>query len=339
MSPVPSEAIALADLERLLAASLGAAGTAPANAASVARALAAAERDGQVGHGVSRLKSYISQVRAGKIDGRATPVATLTRPATLTIDAAHGFAYPALDVAVDRLPALARASGIAAAAVFRSHHAGAVGLVVERLAREGLLAIMTANTPPAMAPWGGRTPLLGTNPLAFATPRSGGEPIVIDLALTEVARGKIVAAANKGEPIPEGWAIDREGAPTTDAKAALDGALLPAGGAKGAALAVMVEVLAAAVTGAHFAAEASSFLDATGPPPATGQLLIAIEAGAFQSASDSLDRIGVLAAMIEAEPGARLPGARRLAMRARAGRDGVVLSREVLAELRALAAG
>jgi (2R)-3-sulfolactate dehydrogenase (NADP+) len=324
------------DLERLVAAALETAGTSAPNASSVARALVAAEIDGQSGHGLSRVASYVAQVRVGKVDGRAVPTCERTRTATLAIDAAHGFAYPALDLAVSHLPAVARETGVAAAGLRRSHHAGALGLVAERLADAGLVTLMFANTPSAMAPYGGKRALFGTNPIAFAAPRRDGPPIVIDLALSEVARGKILAAAQKGEAIPAGWALDKDGRPTTDPKAALAGTLLPSGGAKGAALALMVELLAAAITGAHFASEASAFLDDKGPPPATGQLIIALDGGAL-GASDGLpDRVAVLADAIEAESGARVPGARRHALRAEARRIGLRVTPRVIKEIEAL---
>ena len=327
----------VADLERLVARALERAGTAEAIAATVARALVAAEVDGQKGHGLSRVASYAAQVRCGKIDGRAVPVARRPRSGTIAIDAALGFAYPALDLAVALMPTVAREAGIAAAGIARSHHAGALGLVAERLADAGLVALLFANTPTAMAPWGGRRGLFGTNPIAFAAPRHNGPPIVIDLALSEVARGRILAAAQKREAIPAGWAVDRHGQPTTDAEAALLGTLLPMGGAKGAALALMVELLAAAVTGGRFAHEASSFLDADGGSPSTGQLIIAFDASALGGGADCAARASELAAMIEAEPGARLPGSRRHSLRTAARREGVRVDAPTLAALQRLA--
>ena len=195
----------------------------------------------------------------------------------LAIDAAHGFAYPAIDLAVAELPALAAELGIATASIRRSNHCGETGLPCEALARKGLVALLFANTPGAMAPWGGREPVFGTNPIAFAAPLQGREPAVVDLALSKVARGPIAAAKQRGESIPEGWALDAEGNATTDADKALQGSMIPLGDAKGAALAFMVEVLAACLPGANLAFEASSFLDGNGPPPATGQLLLAID--------------------------------------------------------------
>ena len=336
MSGTATPLITPAELERTIARALEAAGTNQRNAASVARALTAAEIDGQKGHGLSRVPGYAAQVRAGKVEGKAEAVATLIRPGTLRIDAAHGFAYPALDLAAGALPAIARAQGIAAAGISRSHHAGALGLVAERIASEGCLALVFANTPSAMAAWGGRRAVFGTNPVAFAAPRTGQPPVVVDLALSEVARSKIVAAAAKGEAIPEGWAVDEHGAPTTDAKTALKGTLLPAGGAKGAALALMVEVLAAALTGSRLAFEASSFLDDKGGPPGTGQLIVAIDTAAFNTAGAVNDRMEILANAVASEAGVRLPGSNRAALRLAARRDGVQVDRKLLAEVKAL---
>jgi (2R)-3-sulfolactate dehydrogenase (NADP+) len=255
----------------------------------------------------------------------------------LLVDVRNGFAYPAFDLAIARLPELAKASGIAAAGFTRSHHFGVAGYHVERLAEAGLVALACGNTPSAIAPWGGRRPLYGTNPIAFAAPLRGRAPIVVDLALSQVARGKILTAAQKGEAIPEGWAVDEQGRPTTDAAAALKGALQPIGGAKGAALALMVEVLSVALTGARFGFEASSFFDAEGPPPGVGQLLIAIDGSAFAGADVLAERGAAVAGMIEGDAQARLPGARRLALREKAKSEGVTVDARLLADVRAMA--
>lgn len=304
--------VSIEEAEALVSMALRAADVSEDNAASVARALVAAEVDGQAGHGLSRVASYAAQARTGKVDGHATPMARQERPAYLSVDAANGFAFPAIDLAADRLIRLAPETGVAAAAIRRSHHAGQLGAHVERLAEAGLVALMVANTPKAMAPWGGREALFGTNPIAFAAPAPGA-PLVIDLSLSKVARGKVMAASKRGEPIPEGWALDAEGRATTDADAALNGTMIPAGEAKGAALALIVEVLAASLTGAHNSHRATSFFDAEGAPPGVGQLIVAFAPGGGFGA-----RIAGLLADIEAQEGARLPGASRLAARAKA---------------------
>lgn len=331
-----TETLTLDEADALVRGALEAASTAPANAAHVARALVGAEAEGQSGHGLSRVASYAAQARCGKVAGFAAPVAETARPGLLRVDARHGFAYPALALARERLGPMARAQGIACAVVQASHHCGALGQQVEALAETGLVALMVANAPKAMAPWGGREPLFGTNPIAFAAPVADAAPLVIDLSLSKVARGKVMTASKLGRPIPEGWALDPEGQPTTDAKAALAGTMIPMGDAKGAALALMVEVLAGALAGPHFSFEASSFFDAEGPPPGVGQVLIAIDpAGAAEGLPA---RMAALLAAITAQDGARVPGAKRLAARAAAARDGLVVPRRVVREVRDLAA-
>ena len=323
----------LAQAEALVVATLTRCRTGAGNAGSVARALVGAEADGHIGHGLARVPTYAAQAKAGKVDGFAKPSLEWRRPAAAIVDAGNGFAYPAIDLALAGLPAAARHYGIAAAAITRSHHCGVVGHPVERLADAGFLALMFANTPGAIAPWGGAKAVFGTNPIAFACPLPGRPPIVVDLSLSKGTRGAILVAKQKGETIPPDWALDAQGKPTTDATAALAGTMLPLGDAKGTALALMVEVLAAGLTGSHFAAEASSFLDAEGPPPGTGQLLIAFDPSAF---GGTLDHFAALAAAIEAQPGARLPGARRLAAREKAAREGVTVTDTLLAEIAAV---
>jgi (2R)-3-sulfolactate dehydrogenase (NADP+) len=220
------------------------------------------------------------------------------------------------------------------APIRRSHHCGAAGHVVERLAEEGLVALIFANTPAAIAPWGGSRGVFGTNPIAFSCPLEDAPPIVVDLSLSKVARGNVLAAKQRGERIPEGWALDEAGRATTDPDAALRGTMLPFGEAKGTALALMVELLAAGLTGASFAAEASSFLDDQGGPPDTGQLIIAIDPQAF--GGHPIKRFGVLARMIEDQPGARLPGRRRLALREKARVEGLAIPDAVLKQIASL---
>jgi (2R)-3-sulfolactate dehydrogenase (NADP+) len=326
------------ELKTLVTRAFVANATAPENAVSVATALVGAEVDGQVGHGLSRVPAYAAQARSGKVNGRAVPRATRTAPAAVVVDAADGFAYPAIDLALREIAQLAPATGIAAAAIHHSHHFGVAGRHVERLAEQGLIGLIFGNSPKAIAPWGGKAALFGTNPIAFAAPRRAGSPLVIDLSLSKVARGKIMVAAQRGEAIPEGWALDAEGKPTTDAKAALDGAMLPMGDAKGAALVLMVEILAAALTGSSFGFEASSFFDAEGAPPRVGQFMIAIEPRPFAGLAFA-DRVERLIEAILAQPGARLPGVRRLAERDAAKTGTLRVDAKLLAEIETLAKG
>ena len=328
--------LSLAEAEALALEALLASRTSADNAAPTARALVAAEADGQGGHGLSRVPSYALQSRAGKVNGFATPRVEQIAGAALRVDGGFGFAYPAIDAAIEALAPLAREQGIAVAAMHRSHHFGQAGAHAERLAERGLVALVLGNSPKAMAFWGGRKAMLGTNPLAFAAPLPGGAaPLVIDLALSVAARGKIVAAEKAGKPIPAGWAVDADGNPTTDPKAALAGTLLPIGGAKGGALALMIEIFAAAITGSAFGWEASSFFDDKGGPPNMGHVLIAIDAGQLSAGAFDARMAALLEAMA-AEPGARLPGTRRLTNRTRAAAEGVAIPLALLAEIRAL---
>jgi (2R)-3-sulfolactate dehydrogenase (NADP+) len=311
---------------------LRAAGVAETNAIAVTKALVAAEADGLASHGLSRLPAYADQARAGKVDGRAVPVVTETALAALRVDAKDGFAFPAIAAGLARAAEIARSAGTVGVAVANSHHFGAAGYHVEPLAEQGLLALAFGNSPAAIAPWGGAKPIFGTNPIAFACPCPDRAPLVIDLSLSKVARGKIMVAAQKGEPIPGDWALDKDGHPTTDAKAALGGAMLAMGDAKGTALVLMVELLAAALTASNFGYEASSFFDAKGPPPRVGQFFLVLDPRRF--AGDAFAaRVGALTGAILAQEGTRLPGDRRLAARARAQADGIAISDDLLADL------
>ena len=325
----------LSDAESLAKAILVRHDTSEVNAEHVARALVAAEADGQKGHGLSRLPSYAAQAASGKVNGRAVPSVELTAAAAMRIDAGNGFAFPALAMAVERLPSLVAETGIAAASVYRSHHFGQAGYHVEQLAVKGLIGMLFGNSPKAIAPWGGSEGVFGTNPIAFAAPREDQPPLVIDLSLSKVARGKVMVAARQGDPIPEGWALDKSGNPTTDAEAAMQGTMLPMGDAKGAALVLMVEILAAALTGARFGFEASSFFTAEGEPPAVGQFLIAIDPRIF-SGDAVPGRLEALVGAILQQNGTRLPGTRRLALRKASARDGVSIPASLHDQLKSL---
>ncbi len=309
-----------AEAESLISRALMGSGVREAAAASVARALVAAEAEGQVGHGFSRLADYAAQARSGKVNTAATVTVEKVFTTSIRVDADHGFAYPALDAAFETLTELADAHGSAVAAVTRSHHCGALSVQVDRIAQRGLIGIMMANTPSAIAPWGAKEPIFGTNPIAFAAPRPGRGPLVVDMSLSKVARGKVMHAFKSGKPIPEGWALDAEGRPTTDPAAGLAGSMVPIGDAKGSVLALMVELLASVFTGASLSSEASSFFEAEGPPPGTGQFLLAIKP---QDGEAFGARIGALLELVAGLEGARLPGSRREAALERSRRSGI----------------
>lgn len=327
--------LSLGQLHQLAAKALRRHNTSESNANIVARALVAAEVDGLGGHGLSRLPTYCAQAASGKVDGRAVPVATLVADAAIRIDARHGFAFGALALAVEQLCQLTPKTGIAVAAVTHSHHCGAAGHHVEALARNGLVGLLFANTPKAIAPWGGRIGVFGTNPIAFAAPRKDKDPLVIDLSLSKVARGKIMVAQQNKESIPQGWALNSIGQPTTDPEEALSGTMLPMGDAKGAALVLMVEVLSAALTAAQFGFEASSFFTAEGEPPSVGQLLLAFAPNPLSN-NQYYSRLEDILEAILTQSNTRLPGDRRLKLRQQAHQDGVFLTNQQYEQLMSL---
>ena len=319
----------------LCSRALTAAGTLETNASIVSKALVRGEIDGHKGHGLSRLPSYVAQVRTGKVNGTAMPSLEDVKPGLIRVNAAFGFAYPAIQLALPELQDRTVKTGIAAAAIYHSHHFGVAGHPCEDLARRGLIAFVYGNSPKAIAPTGSREKVLGTNPIAFGAPLDG-DPLVIDFAVSTVARGKILAARQQGQPIPEGWAIGPDGRPTTDPDVALRGSMLPIGGAKGAALALMVEVMSACLAGAALGVEASSLFEADGPSPDLGQVIVAID-GAALSAGSFSSRLRALADVYRNLEGARFPGLGRLENRRRAAREGLLVPAVLAREIRALA--
>lgn len=310
------------ELENLATKVLVAAGTAEPAARSTAKALVRANRDGLNSHGLARLKAYSAQVSAGKVVGEAVPVVENLGPSAARIDAQSGFAFPAFDMAIDALVEMTSETPVAGISVTNSHHFGVAGHHVERLAKRGVVGLVFGNSPSAIAPWGGSRPLFGTNPIAFGFPRAGTDPVVVDLSLSKQARGKVMLAAQEGRDIPEGWAIDADGQATTDPKAALGGSMLPLGDAKGAALVLAVEIMAAAMTGAHFGYEASSFFDDKGGPPRVGQFILGFNPGPLSGGSYA-ERLEVLLSAVTEQPGTRLPGARRVGVRIESAANGI----------------
>ena len=324
-------------LHALLTEALAANGAGDRQAQAVAKALTDAEADGQKSHGAARLPSYVAQLHTGKVKGREWPRLHRIAPGGSVIDAREGFAYPAIDMARKALVDGLSQSPVSAAVIRNSHHTGVVAHHVEPLAEDGFIAISMGNGPQAMAPWGGNKGLFGTNPIAFAAPRAGAPPLVIDMSLSKVARGRVALAARNGEPMQEGWAFDSDGQPTTGPQAGLTGTLAPMGDAKGAQLVLMVEVLAGALAAASLGFEASSLLDSEGEPPRSGQFMLAIDPGPFSSGMFA-SRLEDIIAAIEAQPGTRIPGQRRLVQRETAKREGISLPSALYAEIRALTA-
>ncbi|MBL4916552.1 Ldh family oxidoreductase [Szabonella alba] len=323
----------LDEVEARALAVLRAAGASAAQAGPVARSIRAAERDGMRSHGLLYLPIYVEHLTCGKVDGQAEPRLTQPRAGAIAVDAAHGFAHPAIDLGLPRLIEAARQVGIAALTLRRSYNCGLLGHHAEQIAGAGLIGLCFTHAPASISPVGGKVPVIGTNPFALAVPDGqGGARFVIDQSASVVAKSEVLLRARQGKPIPEGWALDAEGQPTTDAEAGLKGSMLPAGGVKGFGIGLMVEVLASALAGAEPSRTASPFSGPVGGPPATGQCFIAIDPAAH--ADGFTDRIAALAEAITVQQDARLPGARRRAARIRTEAEGVELDEALMARLR-----
>ena len=325
-------------LQAVVCSALIKAGASPTAAQSTAAALVYADLQGTTSHGVSRVPQYVGHLKAGRIDGAATPVIAREQGAVAIIDAADGLAFSACELAVQTAVAAAQMYGIAAATVTNSYHFGAAIYHLEAVAQAGMVGLAFSNSPAAIAPWGGKRPLFGTNPIAAIFPRKGTDPLAIDLALSEVARGKLMIAAKDGKEIPLGWALDAEGRATTDPSKGLKGSMAPAGGVKGAMLALTVELLVTALSGARFGFEADSFFDVEGNKPRIGQLFLVINPGALGGANVFAERVETLVHAMLEDGGVRLPGARRYANAAKSERDGITIPDALLAQLQALAA-
>ncbi|MBO9353294.1 Ldh family oxidoreductase [Bordetella petrii] len=328
----------LKSLHEWAAAALRGAGASTDMADSTARALVYADAQGLASHGVSRVPSYAAHVRNGRALGDAVPRIAQQHGGAVLVDAGAGLAFPACALAVREAAMRALRHGVAFAGVTNSHHFGVAAYHLDALARQGLVGLALGNSPAAMPAWGGKRALFGTNPIAAAFPRRDGAPLVIDLSLSEVARGKLMVAAREGRDIPLGWALDADGNPTTDPKAGLAGSMLPMGGVKGAMLALIVELLACALTGARFGFEADSFFTETGNQARIGQAFLAIDPGALAGREVYLERVETLIAAMLADSDVRLPGARRAGLRQRAQEQGVEIPDALLAQLRDLAA-
>jgi (2R)-3-sulfolactate dehydrogenase (NADP+) len=326
------------NLRVLVAQALTRAGASAIAAASTARALVAAEEQCIGTHGVSRTPHYVGHLRNARVIGDAVPRIAHERGGACLIDAGNGLAYPACEMAVAELTKRAKQFGVAYVGITNSNHNGMTSFHLEPLAEAGLVALAFGNSPAAMNAWGGKRPIFGTNPIAAAFPRRGQWPVIVDLALTEVAKGKLMMAARDNKPIPLGWALDRNGNPTTDANEGIHGSLVPAGGAKGAMLALMIELLAVSLTGATFGFEMDSFFSATGNMARLGQGFLAIDPGAMAGNQIYGDRVEALVAAMLEDDGVRLPGYRRFEKREKARRDGIDLPDATIAELNALAA-
>lgn len=324
----------LAAVEHLSLRALMAAGASEANAAAVARSTMLAERDGIRSHGLLYVPIYAEHVRCGKVDGAARPMVSRPRPGAVVVDAATGFAHPAIDAGWDRFIAAARENGVAAMTVFNSYNCGVLGHHAERIAEHGLLGLCTTHAPASIAPPGGRLPVIGTNPFALGVPDGqGGAALVLDQSASVVAKSEILLRSREGRPIEPGWAIDAEGKPTLDPAEALKGSMLPAGGHKGFGAGLLVEILASCLSGAVLSKDASPFSGTAGGPPKTGQCFVAFDPSVFSEGFSP--QVAALIEAIAAQDGARLPGGRRQAARQRTERGGVSVDTALIERIEA----
>ena len=303
---------------------------------AAARHLVRAEEQGLPTHGMSRVPFYCGMLRRGRADGAAEPRMQAERAGACLIDNRDGLPYVSAQWAVEEAIQRARRNGIAFAGITNSAHVGVLGIHLGPVAEAGMVGFAFTNSPAAIPAWGGKKPLFGTDPVAGIFPRKSRQPIVVDLALTTVVRGKIMMAMRKGERIPEGWALDRDGKPTTDPKEAIEhGSLFPIGGAKGAMLALMFELICAALTGSAIGPEADSFFSEEGNKPRIGQAFLAIDPSALAGMDRYFERVEAVVTRMLADPEVRLPGARRFAAETSA-KKGIEVPDELLAQIEKL---
>lgn len=327
-----------ADLRALASRALARAGASESMAEAAARHLVRAEEQGLPTHGMSRVPVYASMLKNGRADGSAAPRLAADSPGACLIDNCDALPYESCAMAITEVIARARKNGIGLAAITNSAHMGVLGIHLLDVASAGMVGIAFTNSPAAISAWGGTQALFGTNPVAAVFPRKDADPLVIDLALSTVVRGKIMLAMQKGEKIPVGWAMDRHGKPTTDAREAVEhGSLYPIGGAKGAMLALMFELFCSALTGSAFGREADSFFSEQGNKPRIGQLFLAVDPGALAGRERYFERVESLIAAMLADPDVRLPGSKRFAMQSKAA-GGIEVADDLLKKIEALAA-
>ena len=331
--------IPFAQLEALLRAIFLRHGCSEHVADLLAANMAGAEADGAHSHGVFRIKGNLGSLDSGWLDGKAVPVIEDVGSAFMRADGKNGFSLPVLDLAAAPLMEKARANGIAILAVRKAHHFSAVWPDIEPFAREGFLALAMVNSMASVVPHGGHRKLYGTNPLGFAVPRAGSDPLVFDQASSAMANGDVQIARREGRQLPPGTGIDKDGNPTTDPNAVLEGgALLPFGGHKGSSIAMMMEIMGAALAGSDYSFEIDWSQHPGAATPHGGQTYILIDPqrGAVNSFAD---RIEVLIESIHEAGQTRLPSDRRYANRREAMANGIPIDEAALEEIRRLAGG
>jgi len=304
--------VSVTEIEAQGRAALLAHGAGEMQAREVARAVARAEALGNVICGLYYLESYCAQLSSGRVNGTVLPEVSRPRPAAVLADAKLGFAQPAFAAALEEAVAAALENGVATLAVAHAHTCTSLGYFTEQIAAAGLIGIGFTNASPVVAPPGGNARVIGTNPIAMTVPGENGPALHFDFSTSAVALGKITMAKAAGEPIPLGWAVDENGVPTTDPEAALNGALVSAGGYKGWGFGLMAELLAAGMTGSVNSLDVAGLKVAQGNPHDLGQFYILMDPGTYHA--DFSARFARVAEAVAAQEGARIPGADRHVM-------------------------
>jgi len=299
------------------------------NAEAVAECIFQAERHGAHSHGLFRMPGYLASLNSGKVNGTASPKLSTPKPSLLAVDGHGGYAPLAHRTLAKPLADLAKSQGVAVAALTNTFHFAALWQEVEMLANEGVVALACTAFKPALPPAGGKSPLYGTNPVAFSWPREDGEPCTFDQASSVMARGEVMIAAREGHDLPAGAGIDADGVPSTDPNEVLKGALLPFGGYKGASIAMMVELLAASLIGEQLSFEAAVQDNNDGGPPRGGEFILALDPGHGLASAE-----GLFSKMLE-QDGARLPGDGRRAKRQSIAENGVQIPSELYSKISA----
>lgn len=329
--------LSYADLVALLQSIFVRNGVSEHNAQILAENCASCERDGSLSHGVFRMAGYISSLNSGWVDGKAVPEVEDVGPAFVRVDAKGGFTQPAMLAARPLLIEKVRQTGVAVLAIRRSHHFSALWPDVEPFAEAGLVALSVVNSMACVVPYGGRKAVFGTNPIAFASPRAGASPFVFDQASSAIAHGDVQIAARAGHELKPGTGVDRDGQPTNDPNAILDGgALLPFGGHKGNSIALMVEILSAALTGGYFSGEFDWSGHKGAQTPFTGQFFVVIDPS--RGGNDVFaERVASICNLVLDAGQERLPGDGRYRTRAKAEMNGIPLPRQSFEQLRIMA--
>ena len=322
---------------KLIFKALTGAGTAAANAGYFTDAILDTELSGLEGHGFYWLQYYCEHVQSGKVDGRAKPGVKKLSPVAFRVDAKRGFAHPAIEAGFAKLIPAAKKNGIAGMAVHNSYNAATLGYHTGFLARNGLLAFGFTNSPPAIAPVGGKKPVIGTNPLSFAVPgKTGKIAFLIDQSSSAVPWTSVKLAADDGRAIPLGWALDPDGKPTTDPDRGLAGSMAPSGGYKGFGQGLIVEVMCAALAGANRGPQMGSFMANDGKPIGCGQFFIALDPERF-SGGVFTRQVTALVKSVTGQEGARMPNSRRTANQKRLAKEGLPIDRALYERLKSFA--